>query len=69
MKIYNLKEVEEASIFRGETTNITSYKYPVDENGNVPDYLGKDRVIKEEQMIVFDTRQEYLDYRSSNINP
>ena len=62
MTTYNLKEVEEASIGMGGY-NTTVYLIPIDSQGNpVTDYQWKDRVLKNGQMIVFDTRQEYLDY-------
>ena len=61
MTTYNLKVAEEATIIG---TNINTYytKVPIDENGLIPDYLTKDRVIVNDQMLVFDTHQEYLDY-------
>jgi hypothetical protein len=61
MTTYNLKAVEEATIVG---TNINTYyiKVPIDDNGLIPDYLTKDRVIVDDQMLVFDTHQEYLDY-------
>ena len=63
MNTYDLKEVAETEIPQGATTY---YQVPIDILGNIPDYLNKDRVIRNGQMLVFDTKQEYLDYLESN---
>jgi hypothetical protein len=65
MNIYDLKTVREATIIGGNmSTNI--YQIPVDQNGVIPDYLGKDRVIREDgKLLVFDTKEEYDDYINS----
>lgn len=63
MNTYELKEVAETTL----PQQSTSYsQVPIDPLGNIPDYLNKDRVIHNGQMIVFDTRQEYLDYLEQN---
>jgi hypothetical protein len=65
MNTYNLKTVNEATII-GDNLSTISYVIPIDDLGNIPDYLAKDRIIKNGQMLVFNTRQEYLDYLESN---
>jgi hypothetical protein len=64
MNAYNLKDVIETSLPQGSST---IYQVPVDSLGNIPDYLNKDRIIEDGQMLVFDTRQEYLDYLNSHL--
>lgn len=61
MNTYNLKSVEEATIINGNLSVITS-QLPIDDQGNIPDYISKDRVIQDDKMLVFDTHQEYIDY-------
>jgi hypothetical protein len=67
MKAYSLKYVYESRII-GPNMSTTEYQIPVDEFDVTPsDYLIKDRIIKDDQqLLVFDTRQEYLDYLASN---
>ena len=61
MNTYNLKSVEEATIVNGNLS-VTTTQLPIDNQGNVPDYISKDRVIQYDKMLVFDTHQEYIDY-------
>jgi len=61
MTTYNLKTVEESTITNGNLST-TFYIIPIDDQGIVPDYINKDRVIQNDHMLVFDTHQEYLDY-------
>jgi hypothetical protein len=61
MNTYNLKSVEEATIVNGNLS-VTTTQLPIDNQGNVPDYISKDRVIQDDKMLVFDTHQEYIDY-------
>lgn len=65
MNIYTMKTIEEASVHE-IAVSTTTFSVPVDSLGNIPEYLNKDRIIKDGQMLVFDTRQEYLDYLSAN---
>lgn len=66
MNTYNLTTVEETTIY-DNTTSTTYYTIPVDGN-NIPvtDYYSKFRVIVNNQMIVFDTEQEYRDWLQQN---
>lgn len=66
MNTYNLTTVEESTIAEGNLMT-TSYTIPVDSNGNPADYLSKFRIIKNGQMMVFDTEQEYRDYLINNL--
>lgn len=61
MNTYNLKTVQESVIINGNLST-TTYTIPVDLDNSIPNYLNKNRVIKEDKMLVFDTEQEYLDY-------
>ena len=61
MNTYDLKSVEEATIINGNLS-VTTTQLRIDDQGNIPDYISKDRVIKDDQMLVFDTHQEYIDY-------
>ena len=66
MNTYNLTTVEEAIIIAGCITT-TFNTLPIDGNGNaVTDYTHKFRAIKDGQMIVFDTEQEYRDWLTQN---
>jgi hypothetical protein len=67
MQTYTLITVEESTINLMGRSGMT-YKIPVDNNGNtVTDYLSKNRVIyNDNQMIVFDTEQEYVDWLQQN---
>lgn len=66
MNTYNLTTVEESTI-NGDSRSTTYYAIPVDGN-NVPvtDYHSKFRVIVNNQMLVFDTEQEYRDWLQQN---
>lgn len=66
MNTYTLKTVEESTI-SGGTISTTYYTIPVD-NSNIPitDYHSKFRVIVDNQMLVFDTEQEYRDWIQQN---
>lgn len=69
MKTYNLTTVNETTIIDRELKSITttSHIVPIDGNGDTPlDYTGKNRVIVDNQMIVFDTEQEYRDWLQQN---
>jgi hypothetical protein len=61
MNTYDLKSVEEATIINGNLS-VTTTQLPIDNQGNIPDYISKDRVIQDDKMLVFDTHQEYIDY-------
>jgi len=61
MNTYNLKTVQESVVINGNLST-TTYTIPVDIDNSIPNYLNKNRVIKEDKMLVFDTEQEYLDY-------
>ena len=61
MNTYNLKSVEEATVRNGNLS-VTTIQVPVNDQGNVPDYISKDRMIQDDKMLVFDTHQEYIDY-------
>lgn len=62
MNTYIFKTVKETTIVGGSMMTQEN-KVPIDDLGNVPiDYLHKNRVIKGEQLLVFDTEQEYNDY-------
>lgn len=69
MNTYNLITVEETTVTTNNIGSIstTSYLIPVDIN-DVPitDYVTKNRVIKNNQMIVFDTEQEYRNWLQQN---
>jgi hypothetical protein len=69
MNTYNLITVEETTVTTNNIGSIstTSYLIPVDIN-DVPitDYITKNRVIKNNQMLVFDTEQEYRDWLQQN---
>ena len=67
MTTYNLTSVEEATPVTGGGCNTMTYQIPVDTQGNIPIYLNKFRVIKDNQMLVFDTEQEYRTWISENI--
>lgn len=61
-RIYNFKTVKETTIVSGSQMT-QDFQIPIDDLGVVPfDYLYKFRVIKDNQMLVFDTEQEYNDY-------
>lgn len=66
MQIYNLIQIEEANVTGGSITT-TIYNMPVD-NTNTPvtNYTTKFRVIQNNQMIVFDSEQEYRDWLQQN---
>lgn len=66
MNIYNLIMVQETTIATGNMMS-TGYIIPVDDN-NVPitNHTTKNRVIKDNQMYVFDTEQEYTTWISEN---
>ena len=70
MNTYNLTTVEEALLTdlpEGATgASTTIYTIPVDSGGNPVEYLTKFRIIKDNQMLIFDTEQEYKDYLSGN---
>jgi len=66
MNTYNLKTVEEA-FYINNSLSTTTYQIPVDDQGNTPAYLDKFRLVTGGQMLVFDTRQEYLDYLNSHL--
>jgi hypothetical protein len=70
MNTYNLATVEEATITplpeEGNAVSTTSYIIPVDNSGNPVEYLTKFRIIKNNQMLVFDNEQEYRDYLNGN---
>lgn len=66
MNTYELTTVEETSII-GTNISSTTYTLPVDGLGNVPaNYMNKFRVVKDNQMLVFDTEQEYRDWIQQN---
>lgn len=66
MNTYNLKTVEESAI-SGGSRSTTYYTFPVDGNNTpITDYHSKFRVITENEMIVFDTEQEYRDWLQQN---
>ncbi len=69
MNTYNLITVEETTITTNNIGSVatTSYLVPVDINDiPVTDYVTKNRVIKNNQMLVFDTEQEYRDWLQQN---
>lgn len=62
MKIYNFTTVKETTII-GDTLMTQDFQLPIDEFGIVPpDYLHKFRAIQNNQMIVFEDEQEYINY-------
>mgnify|MGYP003339545562 CR=1 FL=1 len=65
MNIYNLSTVEQSTISDGNIST-TYYQFPIDINGNPVEYLSKFRIIKDGQMVVFDTEQEYRDWLIQN---
>lgn len=67
MRTYSLKTIEETNITGSDITKKID-SVPVDEQGNIPEYLNKWRIRKDNQMLVFDTQQEYSDYLSANWN-
>lgn len=68
MQTYNIVSVEETTIYPETGGSITeTRKYPVDQSGSVVlDYQSKNRVIREDEMIVFDSMNEYLDWMANN---
>lgn len=68
MQTYTLISVEETIIYLETGGSITeSRQYPIDLNGNlVLDYMTKNRVIRGEEMIVFDSKSEYQDWLRNN---
>jgi hypothetical protein len=70
MITYDLTTVEEATITSlpdgAYGVSTTSYIIPIDQNGSPVEYLTKFRIIKDNQMLVFDTEQEYRDYLNGN---
>jgi hypothetical protein len=70
MITYDLTTVEEATITPlpdgAYGVSTTSYTMPIDQNRNPVEYLTKFRIIKDNQMLVFDTEQEYRDYLNGN---
>jgi hypothetical protein len=66
MNTYNLKTVEEA-FYINNSLSTTTYQIPVDDQGNIPAYLDKFRLVTGGQMLVFDSEQEYRNYITSNI--
>ena len=70
MNTYNLTTVEEANLITlpdglvGVST--TTYTIPIDSNGNPVEYLTKFRITQNNQILVFDTEQEYRDYLDGN---
>lgn len=69
MNTYNLITVEETTITANNIGSVatTSYLIPVDINGiPITDYITKNRVIKDNQMLVFDTEQEYKGWLQQN---
>lgn len=62
MNTYNFKTVKETTLISGSMVT-QDFLLPIDEFGIVPpDYLHKFRVIKDNQMIVFEDEQEYINY-------
>jgi hypothetical protein len=66
MNTYSLTTVEEMHITEDGSISITTYTLPVNNGTPVTDYISKFRIINNNQMLVFDTEQEYRDYLSSN---
>jgi len=66
MNTYTLITIEETTI-NGISISGTVYQVPIDQNGDIPtNYLAKNRVIKNGEMLVFDTEQEYRDWLQQN---
>ena len=66
MNTYTLITIEETTI-NGISISGTTYQVPIDQNGDIPaNYLAKNRVIKNGEMHVFDTEQEYRDWLQQN---
>jgi hypothetical protein len=67
MQTYNILYVEETVFYENDSYTTEARPYPVDPDGNpVLDFLSKNRVIKNNQMIVFDSMSEYLDWMANN---
>lgn len=69
MNTYNLKSIQELNLDNSAGYNnisTTEYKIPVDEFNNPVEYLHKFRaIIDQQQMIIFDSEQEYNQWRQS----
>jgi hypothetical protein len=68
MNTYTLITIEETTI-AGDNISSVYYTIPVDNNNNpVTDYTTKNRILRNNQMLVFDTYEEYRNYIES-LNP
>ena len=66
MNTYNLTTVAETNIIQFGVSTTTTL-VPINSDGTpVTDYTVKNRVIKGDQMIIFDTEQEYRDWLVQN---
>jgi hypothetical protein len=66
MNTYSLITVEEMYITEGGSISTTIYTIPVNNGIPVTDYVTKFRILQNNQMLVFDTEQEYKDYLNGN---
>jgi hypothetical protein len=66
MNTYTLTTIEEMHITESGNITTTTYMIPVNNGTPVTDYVSKFRIIKDNEMLVFDSEQEYRDYVNGN---
>jgi hypothetical protein len=66
MNTYTLTTVEEMHITDAGNITTTFYTIPIDNGAPVTDYITKFRIVRNNEMLVFNNEQEYRDYLDSN---